>query len=129
MTRTDLSQIYFITRELERAERALKELEASISPKSQNMNGMPGGSGTSDPTATTAIQMALYRDQIEKGRRKLLEKEIQVEEYCESLDDHFLRLIIKYRCVDLMTWGQVAAKIGAGTTADSCRKYFWRNQK
>ena len=46
MTLHDLSQLYYLTREIEMDRRRLEELEQQALPGAQRLSGMPGGGGT-----------------------------------------------------------------------------------
>lgn len=53
-------------------------------------------------------------------------KTVEVEEYLESIDDSFMRRLIRFRVVDGLKWEEVAIKMGGGNSEDSVRKAFNR---
>lgn len=129
MTRKELSQIYYLTQDLERCEKNLAELRVSIQPKSQKITGIPfANTGSkSDPTADTAERIMQCIESIEGYRQAIIIRKATVFEWVNKLEDMFLKQIVQYRCIELLSWDEVAMRIGAGTTADSCRMYFNRN--
>ena len=57
---------------------------------------------------------------------QLLELLNDAEEFIESIPDSHLRLIIRLRIIDDLSWRQVAQRIGGGNTEDGVRKAFDR---
>lgn len=113
-------------------EKLTKLNEAGL--QSPKLDGMPRAPGTSDPTGTKAINMAdikiIIQDIqaiIEELEYKTLIKTKEIYEYMRDLNDSMMRQIIKYRCIELMTWSEVAVKIGGGNTADSVRMAYNRH--
>lgn len=129
MNRKELTQVYYLTRELEMWERKLREMEASGSVKAVEVDGMPFSKTNinSDSTASEAVDAAEIREIIKTLKAKIIHMIREVNEFIASLDDPLLRMIINYRCVELMSWSQVAMKVGGGNTDESVRKYFVRN--
>lgn len=128
MTRKELSQIYYLNRELERFERALNGIISESTLKSPTISDMPKGSGgmTRSQVEETAIKIAEFREFADVYRQNIQNKKMEVEAWIESLDDYYLKQIVHYRCVELMSWTKVAWMMGGGNTADGCRKYFER---
>ena len=67
-----------------------------------------------------------YGVKLMEAETELLELLNDVEEYIESLEDSHLRLIIRLRVIDELTWRQVAQRLGGGNTEDGVRKAFDR---
>lgn len=66
--------------------------------------------------------LANHKREMLKGlQEKLLQKEIEAEEYIQTIQDSRLRQILRYRYVDGLTWQQVSKKMKGKSTADSCR--------
>lgn len=61
------------------------------------------------------------RMRLELADDQLLELLNDVEEYIESIEDSRMRLIMRYRYMDSMTWKQVAARIKSASE-ESVRK-------
>lgn len=49
-----------------------------------------------------------------------------VEEFIHDIKDSYMRMLIRYRVLDNLSWGQVAAKMGGNNTEDSVRMAFNR---
>lgn len=123
MTRKELSQIYYINKEIEMWERELENVTSLQSPK---LDGLPRGSETGDSTASKALQAAQISETINGLLTKLQMKRKEIYDYIATVDDSLVRQIIMYRCVSLCTWEEVAIYVGGGNSADSVRKLFVR---
>jgi hypothetical protein len=123
MTRKELSQIYYINKEIEMWERELENVTSLQSPK---LDGLPRGSETGDSTASKALQAAQISEIISGLLAKLQMKRKEIYDYIATVDDSLMRQIIMYRCISLCTWEEVAIYVGGGNSADSVRKLFVR---
>lgn len=62
-----------------------------------------------------------YEAKLKLFEEDLLEKQIEVEEYIQSIEDSRIRRIMRYRYLDNLTWQQVAHRMGKHHTAEGCR--------
>lgn len=73
------------------------------------------------------------RMRLELADDQLLELLVDVEEYIESIEDSRMRMIMRCRYLDNMTWREVAKTFGKGTTADGIRmehnRFLEKNEK
>ena len=79
-----------------------------------------------DPVADRAIEEERIRQLIDG---KLAEIQIQrgrIIEYIATVQDSFMRQIIYYRHIGLMSWRQVAIHIGGGNTEEGVKKAHQR---
>lgn len=93
----------------------IRRLEASLGASAQGSDGMPHGSGISDPTARTAEALAELKAEYENMLPDIVQTCIQVERMIGSLEPTE-RTIARYRYIDGMTWEEVAVATG----------YSWR---
>lgn len=118
MTRKELSQLYWLKKEIERESRRVEELEALATGCTAGASGMPGSGGLSDKTALAA-QIADCKTLIETKRHELVTEYNRLVHYIKDVDDAYIRNILKYRYIECMTWQQVAARMGS--TPDAVR--------
>ena len=57
---------------------------------------------------------------------ELLSLETKAEEYIQTIPDSSTRRIVRYRCIDNLSWQQVAIRMGIKYSSDACRKKFER---
>lgn len=126
MTLKELSQLYYLNREIEMDQQRLRELEVKALPGAQVITGMPHGSGVSDVVGRYAAEIADLRGIIEAKHQQCLYERSRLERYIAGIDDSLLRQIFTYRFINGLPWHQVAACIGGGNTADSVRMTCYR---
>ena len=129
MTRKELSQIYYLDKELKRCEANLAELRASIQAKSQKLTGMPfqNTGTTSNPVEEMVFRLTKAEQAVEGYKEAILIRKARIMEWMSSLDDILLAQIVDFRCLKLMNWNEIADAIGGYNTEDSVKKYFYRN--
>ena len=126
MTLKELSQLYYISREIEMDKRRLQELEAKAVPGAQILTRMPRPPGVKDNVGEYAAEIADLRGIIEAKQQQCFYERSRLERYISSIDDSLIRQIFTYRFVNRLSWRQVAACIGGGNTEDGCRKAVQR---
>lgn len=126
MTLKELSQLYYLNREIEMDKKRLLELEAQAVSISPNLSGMPRSPGVGDRVGRYAAEIADLKGIIEAKHKQCLYERSRIERYISGLEDSLLRQIFTYRFVNGLPWRQVAACIGGGNTEDGCRKAVQR---
>jgi hypothetical protein len=131
MTLKELSQLYYLNREIEMDQRRLRELEVKALPGAQVLTGMPHAPGVTDKVGQYAAEIADLKGIIEAKHQQCLYERSRLERYISGIDDSLTRQIFTYRFVNGLPWVQVAACIGGGNTPDGCRmtvrRYLNRN--
>lgn len=126
MTLKELSQLYYLNREIEMDKRRLLELEAQAVSCTPNLTGMPHATGVSDKVGRYAAEIADLRGIIEAKHQQCLYERSRLERYISGIEDSLLRQAFTYRFVNGLPWLQVAACIGGNNTADGVRKMCHR---
>lgn len=121
MTKEELSQLYWLNREIEREERRLKELEAAATDTSAKITGLPRMGGLTDKTEI-AVEIADSKKIIETKKKLCLIEYNRLMRYIANVPDSLMRQILTYRHIEGMNWYRVARAIGGGNTADGVRK-------
>ena len=117
MTLNELSQLYWMRREVIMDARRLVELEKMT-------NGIFGmtETGVNDRTGVTASKIEELKNILTDKQYKILTERNKLEQYIASVDDSYMRQILTLRFVDGYSWQKVAIEIGGNNTADSVRK-------
>jgi hypothetical protein len=126
VTIKDLSQLYYLNREIERDKRRLAELENAAQSCTAKITGMPHGSGTGDKIGLYAAEIADLRGIIELNLQKCWYELNRLNRYISSIDDSLTRQIFTLRFVNGLPWQQVAYSVGGNNTADSVKKICYR---
>lgn len=122
MTKRELSQLYYLNREIAEQERRLKELESAAESATQRITGMPNGGGMMDKISHYATEIAYLKGIIQCSRDRCWYELAKLTEYINSVDDCLVRMVLTLRHVNGLSWLQVATSIGGDNTADGVRK-------
>lgn len=125
MTKKELSQLYYLNREIEQEKQRLRELEAAATSITPRITGLPHLSGKSDKTAIAA-EIADCKAVIEAKINLSIVEYNRLNRYIAGINDSLIRQILSYRYVNGLTWAAVAHCIGGNNTADSVRKLLDR---
>lgn len=129
MTLKELSQLYYLNREIGMDKRRLQELEVKALPGSQVLTGMPHTPGVKDKVGEYAAEIADLRGIIEAKHQQCLYERSRLERYISSIDDSLTRQIFTYRFINGLPWEQVAACIGGGNNAGNVKMVCYRYLK
>lgn len=125
MTRGELSQIYWLNRELKMWQEKKRECEYKAYPSGiNNENEGMRGSVTSDKTGNIAAEIADITQIIDGILARIQYQIRKVYKHIDTIEDSQLRQIVQYRCVDCMNWVQVGHHIGI--SAEACKMIFYR---
>lgn len=123
MTIDELSQLYWLGKEIERDTERLRELEIAALPAASVITGMPKGRGAvGDRVGRYAAEIADLRGIIQAKVTQCIYERARLERYIASVPDSLTRQIMTLRFERGLTWRQVAACIGGGNSEDSVRK-------
>lgn len=124
MTLKELSQLYYLGREIEHDKKRLEELKAkSCSAAGANLSGVPrGGQKIGDGIERYIAEIVDLEAIISAKITQCLHERNRLERYIADIPDSFTRQIFTLRFVKGFTWVQVARHVGGGNTADCVRK-------
>ncbi len=121
LTKKELSQLYWLNREIEEEKRKLEELKAAASGCTQKITGLPHVGG-GDKVGDLAILIAEQKDLVELMVKQSVMEYNRLNRYIASVEDAQMRMILSFRYVNGLSWQQVAFHIGGNNTADGVRK-------
>ncbi len=126
MTAKRLSRLRHLQKLIDDDEALLARLEARLQPGGGISSGMPGSPNARNKIEEIVPQIADLRTLIEREKAEYTKELVTLKRYIHTVDDYQMRRILSYRFVDLLTWDQVAARIGGGNTGESVRMAFSR---
>lgn len=128
MTLNELSQLYYLNREIEADKARLEELrEKTGAPASPSLSGMPHGSGdNSSKVEREALEVVSLEYLIESKIKRCEAERLRLERFIAELPDSFTRLIFTYRFVNGLSWAQVAASIGGKNSVNTVKKACYK---
>lgn len=128
MTIKELSQLYYLNREIERDKQRMEELRAAATDTAVKITGLPHVSGISNKTALAA-EIADIASIIEAKQQMCIAEYNRLCRYVAGIDDSLMRQIISLRFINGLTWRQVAQHIGGGNTEDTVKRACYRYLK
>jgi len=128
MTLKELSQLYWLNREIEADQKRLEELEALIgSPSSPQLTGMPHAPNRNDSKVERLVAEIVDLQAIIAARQiQCIHERARLERWINDIPDSLTRLVFHYRFVDGLNWIQVAQRIGGGNTEGGVKKRCYR---
>ena len=126
MTLKELSQLYYLNREIEMDMERMERLRAQTMPAIQILSGMPKSPGTADKTAQYAAEISDLRGIIEAKQRQCIYERSRLERYIADIPDSLTRQIFTLRFVNGLRWDQVAACIGGNNTEAGVKMICYR---
>lgn len=122
MTLRELSQLYYLNREIERDKRELERLKwESVSPRTQRLTGMPHGIGYENIMEQKIAAIADLEGLIRAKMTQCIYERNRLERYIADIPDSLTRQIFALRFINGMSWVQVAMHVGGNNTEDSVR--------
>ena len=112
MTKKELSQLYYLKKEIKEQQRRLAELEETATNCSAQITGLPSGNGISDKTGNYAAQIADLRALLDSNLKKCFDELNRLNRYIQSVDDSQMRTILRLRYIRGLTWQRIAFEIG-----------------
>ena len=129
MTVKELSQIYYLNREIESDQKELEKMEAKIGPRAQQLTGMPHGGSAGNPEERLAIEIADLKAIIAAKQIQCIHERNRLERFISGVDESRLRMAFRFRFINGLSWRQVAAHLGDIRCEDSIKKQVYRYLK
>lgn len=121
MTKKELSQLYYLKKEIRQLEQRIKELETAATGCTAKITGLPHGTGINDKIGNYAAQIADLKSLLDLNLKKCFYELNRLDRYIQSVDDPLLRQIITYRFINGYSWSKISYMIGGNNTADGLR--------
>ena len=132
MTTKELSQIYFLKREIEANKKRLEYLqETARAPSTTKLFlGSSGAQyGFDNRVERIVTEIADLQKVIEERQIQCIREQTRLEKWINAIPDSLTRQIFAYRFMDCMGWAQTALRVGGGNTYDSVRQIAYRYLK
>ncbi len=97
MTKKELSQLYYLKKEIKQQQKMLEELEALATSCTSKITWFPHGPGIDDKIGNYVAQIADLKTLIELNLNKCLRQLNRLNQYIQSVDDPLIKQIILYR--------------------------------
>lgn len=127
MTRKELSQLYYLNREIERDQERLEKLRARASvPGSHNYDGMPKSTSFENRLERYIAEIVDLEAIIQAKITQCLHERSRLERYIAEIPDSLTRQIFQLRFINGLAWVQIALSVGGGNTEASVKMACYR---
>ena len=122
MTVKELSGLYYLRKLLIREQERVDAINSRLRSVGTNYSGMPHADSTDVHKLEDAVaDLIRAKDNVERKRSEYRKEQARLEEYINSVEDPRMRYILSLRFIDLLSWRQIARKVGGGNTEDGVR--------
>jgi len=122
MTKKELSQLYYLNREIIGLQNRIHELECLATSCTSKITGMPHVQGAYDKLGRYAAEIADLKCLLDLSLKRCFYELNRLNRYIESIADSEIRQILSLRYVNGLSWNQIANSINVDATEDSVRK-------
>lgn len=134
MTLKELSQLYYLNREIEMDKERLEALRARASaPGSPNYDGMPKSPSYENRLERYIAEIVDLEAIISAKITQCQHERNRLERYIADIPDSNLRMIFTLRFINGLSWVQLAFSIGGDCTADgarmACNRYIQKTNE
>ena len=112
MTKKELSQLYYLRKEIKEQQRRLSELEALATNCTAKITGLPNGNGVSDKIANYATEIAHLKSLLDLNLKKCFYELNRLDRFISSVNDSEMRIILTLRYSQGLSWQQIAQNMG-----------------
>lgn len=112
MTKKELSQLYYLKKEIKEQQKRLSELEALATSCTAKITGLPNGNGVSDKTANYATEIADLKSLLDLNLKKCFYELNRLDRFISSVKDSEMRIILTLRYSQGLSWQQIAQNMG-----------------
>lgn len=123
MTAEELSQIYYINKEIKSLQLELAELKQKNFYKPNIITDMPRGGEGKEQSLEYVNDIMVIEDLINYSLRKLQYERKKIEVFLGTIEDAELRLIMRLRAVNNMKWEDIGNELGLERTTVSKKFY------
>lgn len=130
MTIKELSQLYYLNREIERDRERLSILRSKASSMgASGFDGLPKSGCLGGRLEQCIAEIVDLEVIIQAKITQCLHERNRLERYISDIPDSITRQVFQLRFVTGLPWAQIALSIGGGNTEEGVRKRVYRYLK
>ena len=124
MKKEELSNLYWIKKEIVLQEQRLQELTSEAEGTRAVISNMPKTKIPNDKVANIATEIADLRTAIEANRKRCIKEEAEIEKWLSILVNSETRILLRLRLIEGLHWDAIGDKMGYEKS--TVRKKFGR---
>ena len=125
MNEKELNRYYYLKKEVEDLEERIETYDVGVSSvrvKELNVDSSPQFSSIQE-------KVVELKDKWMQKRVEALEEYIKIESFIDRVDDAEIRVLLRYRYLDLLSWEQIGEKVFMDRTSVSKKTRKFLNNK
>lgn len=125
MNEKELNKYYYLKKEVEDLEERIETYDVGVSSvrvKELNVDSSPQFSSIQE-------KVVELKDKWMQKRVEALEEYIKIESFIDRVDDAEIRVLLRYRYLDLLSWEQIGEKVFMDRTSVSKKIRKFLNNK
>lgn len=125
MKEKELNRYYYLKKEVEDLEERIETYDVGVSSvrvKELNVDSSPQFSSIQE-------KVVELKDKWMQKRVEALEEYIKIESFIDRVDDAEIRILLRYRYLDLLSWEQIGEKVFMDRTSVSKKIRKFLNNK
>ena len=126
MTKKELSQLYYLKKEIKQQQQRLEELETLATSCCISITGLPSGKGISDKIGNYASQIADLKGLLDLNLKKCFYELNRLDRYIQNVDDPLIKQVMIYRFISGYSWRKIAFQVGGNNSVDGLKKRLYR---
>ena len=104
----ELSNLFYINKELKRLESELEEISVIGATV---LDGMPHGTKSGDKVQSLVLKRQSLVEKIVRKQTEYIDEKIRMEHFISNIDNPKIRLIVRLRFVEFKSWYDIADEI------------------
>ena len=118
MTKKELSQLFYINLEIKDIKEKIEEIESRYIGAITYTNDRVQTGRISDSTRDIAIKVAELTELYEVKLKELFIQRARIERFIDGIEDSDIRLIVRLRHINCMTWEDIGRELGRCSRKD-----------
>ena len=111
LTERELNQLYWLNRETEKLQQDLRKLETLGLYKAPIITDVPRGNSQDDKIAAYVAELLDLKGIVTANLTKIFHERSRLERYIDTVDDAEMRLIIRLRHINGLTWEEIGYEV------------------
>ncbi len=124
MNKTELNQLYWLNKETAQLQKELLELRQRGINILPVLSDMPKGGGSRDKLSDYVAEVVILEETIKLNLQRIFYERNRLERFIADIPESDVRLIMRLRHINGMTWDSIAVELGY--TESGVRKRYNR---
>lgn len=126
VTVQELQQLFYLDKLISYEQERLEALQEAADVRSPSFEEHPHSPGARDKLGDLVPEIADQREKIKAKIREYEQTKKRLESFIEQIRNPRIKIIMKYRFVELMTWQEVANAVGGRETEYTVKNVVYR---